>query len=35
MKRPWLRTFVAGIFGSLVALACFAEAVVFRLNLPW
>jgi hypothetical protein len=35
MKRPWFKITAATIFGSLVALACIAEATVFRLNLPW
>ena len=35
MTKSWFKVFIAGICGSLVALACFAEATVFRLNLPW
>jgi hypothetical protein len=35
MKKSWLRIFFATVFGSLAALTCFAEAAVFRLNLPW
>jgi hypothetical protein len=35
MKRSWFKITIATVFGSLVALACFAEAAVFRLNLPW
>ena len=35
MKQSWFKIAIATVFGSLVALACFAEATVFRLNLPW
>jgi hypothetical protein len=35
MKRPWFRIFVAGTFGSLIALSCVAEAVVLRVIFPW
>jgi hypothetical protein len=35
MKRPWFKIFVAGAFGSAIAVSCIAEAVVLRSILPW
>jgi len=35
MKRTSFRIFVAAVFGSAVALSCIAEAVAFRVILPW
>jgi hypothetical protein len=35
MKRPWFKLTVATAFGTAVALGCIAEAVAFRVILPW
>ena len=35
MKRVWFRVSVAAVFGTAVALRCIAEAIVFRVVLPW
>ena len=35
MKRTSFRFLVAAVFGSAVALSCIAEAVAYRIILPW
>ncbi len=35
MKRPWLKLTIATVFGTAVALGCIAEALAFRVILPW
>jgi hypothetical protein len=35
MKQPWFRIAAAAAFGSIIALSCVAEAVLFRIILPW
>ena len=35
MKRAWFKVGVAAVFGTAVALSCIAEAIVFRVVLPW
>jgi hypothetical protein len=35
MKKPWFKFTIAAAFGAAVALGCIAEAVAFRVVLPW
>jgi hypothetical protein len=35
MKRRWFKVTLAAAFGTTVALACIAEALAFRVILPW
>jgi hypothetical protein len=35
MKKPWFKIAIATAFGTAVALSCVAEAIAFRVILPW